>query len=62
MEPGLAGGHLGLTRRYEVTFYDASYHALAIVTGGRFVTADEKHLTKAGDAGYLIYLRDWTTA
>ena len=51
-----------LTRRYEVTFYDASYHALAIVTGGRFVTADEKHLARAGDAGHLIHLRDWRPA
>jgi len=51
-----------LTQGYEVTFYDASYHALAMVTGGRFVTADEKHLAKARDAGHQIHLRDWRTA
>ncbi len=51
-----------LTRRYEVTFYDASYHALAIVTGGRFVTADDKYLTKVAGAGHLMHLRDWSAA
>src|SRR5215471_5040943 len=30
---------LALTRTHAVTFYDATYHALALVEGGVFVTA-----------------------
>ena len=49
-----------LAHRYGVTFYDASYHALAIVSGGHFVTADEKHLLSVGKAGHILLLKDWT--
>lgn len=49
-----------LTERYGVTFYDASYHALAIISGGHFVTADERHLAKAKKAGHILHLKDWT--
>src|SRR5438270_13687047 len=31
---------LELTCRYEVSFYDAAYHALAVIHTGMFVTAD----------------------
>jgi predicted nucleic acid-binding protein len=53
---------LDLTRRYPVTFYDASYHALAIVADGQFVTADEQHLQRAAEAGHLAHLKDWRAA
>jgi len=49
-----------LTRRYGVTFYDASYHALAMVTGGYFVTADERHLARAENAGHILHLKEWS--
>jgi predicted nucleic acid-binding protein len=35
---------LRLTLTYGITFYDAAYHALAIVHNGIFVTANEKYL------------------
>jgi len=37
-----------LTRSFKVTFYDAAYHALAIVERGVFVTADLQYLKKGG--------------
>ena len=48
-----------LTKRYGVTFYDASYHALALVEKGTFVTADNKYVKKAGEAGSVISLEEW---
>lgn len=48
-----------LTRNYKVTFYDASYHALAIVQGGVFVTADEAYLRKVNNHPHAAYLADW---
>jgi len=50
-----------LVSRFQVTFYDAAYHALAINRNGLFVTADEKYIQKAGSAGYIIHLKDWVT-
>lgn len=51
---------LELARRYEVAFYDASYHATALVCGGTFVTADERYVTKVNGAGAVVRLRDWS--
>lgn len=51
---------LDLTRRYGVTFYDASYHAHAIVERGVFVTADERYVMRAEDAGFVMRLSEWT--
>ena len=50
---------LDLTRRYGVTFYDASYHAHAIVQRGVFVTADERYVRRAEDAGFVMRLSEW---
>lgn len=50
---------LVLTREYGVTFYDAAYHALAIIQKGIFVTADQKYIGKAKAAGSIVALRDW---
>lgn len=52
---------LGLTRNYGVTFYDAAYHAHAITRRGTFVTADEKYIERAGAAGALTRLADWSS-
>jgi predicted nucleic acid-binding protein len=41
------------------TFYDSTYHALALVLGGVFLTSDSKHLSKAGSHGGIVLLRDW---
>jgi predicted nucleic acid-binding protein len=51
---------LDLTKMHGVTFYDASYHALAVLHNGVFVTSDEKYLRKASATGYILHLRDWS--
>lgn len=48
-----------LMRRFDVTFYDASYHALALLRHGVFVTADQRYLDRAGAAGAIRHLRHW---
>ena len=48
-----------LVARHAVTFYDASYHALAIATNALFVTADEKFLWKVSDNEFCRHIRDW---
>ena len=50
---------LDLTHRYGVTFYDAAYHAHAIVGRGVFVTADERYVRRAGQAGFVMPLSGW---
>lgn len=47
---------LALTRSHGVTFYDAAYHALALVEQGEFVTADRAYVKKAGTAGSVSLL------
>ena len=42
-----------------MTFYDAAYHALALVEHGTFVTADGKYFTKAKKAGAIALLSDF---
>ena len=51
---------LELTRRYGVTFYDAAYHAHAIVERGVFVTADARYLQRTGEAS-AMHLSAWNT-
>lgn len=48
-----------LVIEHSVTFYDASYHALAMTTDAIFVTADEKYLRKVSDDLYCQHIRDW---
>ena len=50
---------LELTVSYGVTFYDAAYHAHAILQRGVFVTADERYVINAGEAGCVVRLGDW---
>lgn len=47
---------LALTRDYSVTFYDAAYHALALVERGVFVTADSEYVERARKAGAVSLL------
>lgn len=49
---------LDLMRRHAVTFYDASYHAVALKSGGIFVTADDAYVRRVGNAGHVVCLRD----
>jgi predicted nucleic acid-binding protein len=48
-----------LAGKFKVTFYDAAYHALAIVNQGIFVTADEEYVKKVGPGPHLIALKNW---
>jgi len=41
------------------SFYDASYHALAISNECQFVTADKRHVAKAKNFGNVTLLKDW---
>jgi len=41
------------------SFYDASYHALAINNECQFITADKRHVAKAKTFGYVTLLQDW---
>ena len=50
---------LELTQGYEVSFYDAAYHALALIHKGVFVTADSRYVNRVREAGSVIALGDW---
>lgn len=43
------------------SFYDAIYHALAITTGGVFLTADARHVAKTASLGSVVLLSNWKT-
>ncbi len=47
-----------LVARHAVTFYDASYLALAVAVGALFVTADEKFLRKVADDGFCQHISE----
>ena len=51
---------LKLTRGHGVTFYDAAYHAIAVMHKGNFVTADERYANQVVDVGNIVLLRDWS--
>nr|VFJ42573.1 MAG: Predicted nucleic acid-binding protein, contains PIN domain [Candidatus Kentron sp. DK]VFJ48787.1 MAG: Predicted nucleic acid-binding protein, contains PIN domain [Candidatus Kentron sp. DK] len=40
-------------------FYDSIYHALAIVNGCHFITADKRHKVKTENIGNITLLEDW---
>lgn len=42
-----------------VSFYDASYHVLAIRLRGTYVTADAEYVKKGKRKGHLALLSDW---
>ena len=50
---------VALAVTYEVAFYDAAYHAVALSCGGVFVTADERYVRRAANAGNVSSLRGW---
>jgi predicted nucleic acid-binding protein len=57
-QPWLAKS-LELTSRYEVSFYDAAYHALALIHDGLLVTADRRYVTRVTEPGSVISLSEW---
>lgn len=50
---------LELTRTYEVPFYDAAYHALAITRKGVFITADVRYVNRMAGEGTVVALSEW---
>src|SRR5690606_35707435 len=50
---------ISLCKRHKVTFYDAAYHAAAIVEKGTFVTADVRYAKKAHASGFISELSRW---
>lgn len=50
---------LELTRTYEVSFFDAAYHALAITRKGVFVTADVRYISRMAGESTVMALSEW---
>lgn len=50
---------LELMKRYKVAFYDAVYHAVAILKGGMLLTADESYCKRVKDVTNVLRLCDW---
>ena len=50
---------LELTGNHQVSFYDATYHALALITGGLFVTADARYISRVTQLGGIVALSEW---
>lgn len=44
------------------SMYDSIYHAMAIVEGGSFVTADKRHYAKSKKFGHIVLMQDWEGA
>lgn len=49
-----------LIRQYRVTFYDAVYHAIALLKNGTMITMDKAYYRKAVKAGNVMILEDFT--
>jgi len=50
---------LFLTQHYKVSFYDATYHSLALIEKGIFVTADKQYAKRTRSIGSIISIDDW---
>lgn len=48
-----------LAVQHQATFYDAAYHALAILRNGGFVTADEKYFDRLRSEPHVRHLEGW---
>jgi predicted nucleic acid-binding protein len=50
---------LELAHRHGVSFYDAAYHAVALLHNGVFITADARYVTRAEASGAVMLLDEW---
>ena len=48
-----------LCRQSKISFYDASYHALAVKQSATLVTADEKHVRRLRFPSHVCLLKNW---
>lgn len=56
----IAGIAMDIMKKHPHTsFYDASYHALALKTGGTFLTADKKYYEQTKKWGNIRLLKDY---
>jgi predicted nucleic acid-binding protein len=44
------------------TLFDSIYHAMAIERNATLITADQRHIGKAGHLGHVTLLADWRPA
>ncbi len=51
---------LKIAKQYRVTFYDAVYHAVALLRKGTLVITDKAYYRKAGQAGHVVMLEDFS--
>lgn len=47
-----------LGKHRSLTFYDAIYHAMAIVHRGVYITADDRYTIQANHFGHIVRLKD----
>jgi predicted nucleic acid-binding protein len=48
-----------MNKQKKISFYDASYHALAIESDGLFLTADKQYVNLMKDAGSIQFIGDY---
>lgn len=60
--PELCRTAFALMRELGVAFHHAVYHAVALLRGGVYVTADESYLRKAASRGGVVLLREFMQA
>ncbi len=49
-----------LMKKYpDQIYYDISYHALAMLQHGTFLTVDERYIKKTQHEGHIMHLKDW---
>ncbi len=49
-----------LMKQYRVTFYDAVYHAVALLKKGTMITTDKAYYRKAAKTGNVVMLEDFS--
>lgn len=59
MTPELCKETFKLMKRHKATFYDAAYHAVAVLNKGILLTADESYCRKTGEMTNVMRLKDW---
>jgi predicted nucleic acid-binding protein len=59
LSTAITGATLQLMRDYQVTFYDAVYHVVAMNTGAMLVTADAAYFRKTNQLGKIIMLENF---
>jgi predicted nucleic acid-binding protein len=58
--PELCRETFNLMNRYKVTFYDAVYHAVAILKNGTLITGDKVYYKKTAKTGNVVMLEDFS--